>query len=83
MFSFFLLPKKLLQNAGMSFIKAAKQGAVDGLHGSLDALAWGKMPNLGTGAHFDFMYSGKVILSQLLSLSVDVSDHKIDGCEDL
>lgn len=46
-------------NAGFSFIKAAKKGVVDELQGSLDALAWGKMPCLGTGAQFEFVYSGK------------------------
>lgn len=46
-------------NPGISFIKAAKRGAADELQGSLDALAWGKMPRLGTGAQFEFIYSGK------------------------
>ncbi|XP_021754155.1 DNA-directed RNA polymerase IV subunit 1-like [Chenopodium quinoa] len=46
-------------NAGPNFIKAAKKGTADGLLGSIDALAWGKRPCLGTGAQFDFMYSGK------------------------
>lgn len=46
-------------NAGASFIKAAKQGAADELQGSLDALAWGKIPCLGTGAQFECLYSGK------------------------
>ncbi|XP_057524098.1 DNA-directed RNA polymerase IV subunit 1 [Amaranthus tricolor] len=46
-------------NAGASFIKAAKKRAEDELLGSLDCLVWGKMPRLGTGAQFEFMYSGK------------------------
>jgi len=54
------IQKKLLQNPGVSFIKAAKLGATDELQGSLEALAWGKIPRLGTGAHFEFLYSGKV-----------------------
>ncbi|PKI53122.1 DNA-directed RNA polymerase IV subunit 1 isoform X2 [Punica granatum] len=44
---------------GTCFIKAAKAGAVDNLQGSLDALAWGKLPTLGTGELFDVVYSGK------------------------
>ncbi|GAB2274023.1 hypothetical protein Dimus_008792 [Dionaea muscipula] len=46
-------------NPGASFIKAAKAGANDQLQGSLDALAWGKVPSVGTGAHFELLYSGK------------------------
>ncbi|KAH9612168.1 hypothetical protein KSS87_008471 [Heliosperma pusillum] len=46
-------------NAGASFIKAAKRGATDGLHGSLDSLAWGNVPRVGTGAPFEFLYSPK------------------------
>ncbi|KAF5734464.1 DNA-directed RNA polymerase IV subunit 1 [Tripterygium wilfordii] len=44
---------------GQCFIKAAKAGVVDNLQGSLDALAWGKVPPIGTGGQFDIMYSGK------------------------
>ncbi|KAK4786760.1 hypothetical protein SAY86_010593 [Trapa natans] len=44
---------------GSCFIKAAKAGAVDNLQGSLDALAWGRIPLLGTGEIFDLVYSGK------------------------
>ncbi|KAL2902304.1 DNA-directed RNA polymerase IV subunit 1 [Bienertia sinuspersici] len=48
------------QKAHVRFIiKAAKQGAADELQGSLDALAWGKVPCLGTGAQFELVYSGK------------------------
>lgn len=50
----------LLQNPGASFIKAAKAGAVDNLQGSVDALGWGKVPSVGTGGHFDIIYSGEV-----------------------
>lgn len=32
---------------------------VDDLQGSIDALAWGKVPAIGTG-QFDIVYSGKV-----------------------
>ena len=48
-----------LQGPGACFIKAAKAGVTDDLQGSLDALAWGKIPALGTG-QFDIVYSGKV-----------------------
>ncbi|EEF51083.1 DNA-directed RNA polymerase, putative [Ricinus communis] len=46
---------------GNCFIKAAKAGVKDDLQGSLDALAWGKVPSVGTG-QFDIVYSGKVKL---------------------
>ncbi|KAL9258096.1 DNA-directed RNA polymerase IV subunit 1-like protein [Drosera capensis] len=46
-------------NPGASFIKAAKICADDQLQGTLDALAWGKVPSLGTGAQFELVYSGK------------------------
>ncbi|KAL8170630.1 hypothetical protein V2J09_022434 [Rumex salicifolius] len=44
---------------GVSFIKSAKAGAVDPLQGSLDSLAWGKVPPLGTGASFEIVYNSK------------------------
>ncbi|KAG7028326.1 DNA-directed RNA polymerase IV subunit 1 [Cucurbita argyrosperma subsp. argyrosperma] len=44
---------------GASFVKAAKAGIKDSLSGSLDALAWGKIPSMGTGGQFDILYSGK------------------------
>ncbi|XP_015901884.3 DNA-directed RNA polymerase IV subunit 1 isoform X2 [Ziziphus jujuba] len=44
---------------GAHFIKAAKAGVTDRLQGSLDALAWGKVPAMGTGGRFDIIYSGK------------------------
>lgn len=46
-------------NPGDCFIKAAKAGVTDDLQGSMDALCWGRTPSIGTGAHFDIMYSGK------------------------
>lgn len=51
-----------LQSPGACMIKAAKAGIKDNLSGSLDALAWGRMPSLGTGGQFDILYSGKVRL---------------------
>ncbi|XP_042481288.1 DNA-directed RNA polymerase IV subunit 1 isoform X2 [Macadamia integrifolia] len=44
---------------GACFIKAAKEGAKDDLLGTLDALAWGKKAPIGTGGHFDILYSGE------------------------
>ncbi|XP_065870732.1 DNA-directed RNA polymerase IV subunit 1 [Euphorbia lathyris] len=55
---------------GNCFIKAAKDGVTDGLQGSLDALAWGKIPSVGTG-HFDIVYSQK---GTELSKPIDVYD---------
>lgn len=52
----------MLQTPGAHFIKAAKAGVADGLQGSLDALAWGKVPSVGTGGQFEIIYSGKVAL---------------------
>ncbi|XP_052209737.1 DNA-directed RNA polymerase IV subunit 1 isoform X2 [Diospyros lotus] len=46
-------------NPASSLIKAAKNGGLDDLQGSLDALSWGKIPSVGTGGHFDLLYSGK------------------------
>ena len=51
---------KLLQSPGACFIKAGKRAAIDNLHGSLDALAWGKTPSIGSGGLFDILYSGEV-----------------------
>lgn len=42
-----------------SFINAAKQCSVDNLCGTLDAIAWGKEPSIGTSGSFKLMYSGK------------------------
>ncbi|CAB4310234.1 unnamed protein product [Prunus armeniaca] len=42
---------------GACFIKAAKGGVVDELHGSVEALAWGNTPPSGTGRQFDILYS--------------------------
>lgn len=44
---------------GSCFIKAGKRAVADNLHGSLDALAWGKIPSVGSGGHFDILYSEK------------------------
>jgi len=52
----------LLQNPGRSFIKAAKSGVMDNLQGSLDALAWGNCPPMGTSGLFDIIYSEKVLV---------------------
>ncbi|PON67609.1 DNA-directed RNA pol I, largest subunit [Trema orientale] len=52
-------------------IKAAKAEVTDGLQGSLDALAWGKVPPFGTGGQFDLIYSGK---GQEIDKAVDVYD---------
>ena len=63
-----------VQNPGACFIKAAKAGAVDGLKGNLDALAWGNVPSTGTGGHFDIIYSAKVdiMLFLLVMLLINV-----------
>lgn len=53
----------MLQKPGAYFIKAAKAEVTDGLQGSLDALAWGKIPSFGTGGQFELIYSGKVFLT--------------------
>lgn len=50
----------LWQNPSASFVKAAKTGVLDNLHGTIDSLAWGKAPRIGTGAHFDIVYTMKV-----------------------
>ncbi|KFK40548.1 nuclear rna polymerase d1a [Arabis alpina] len=41
------------------FLKAAKEGVVDELQGSIDALAWGKVPCFGTGDQFEIIISPK------------------------
>ncbi|KAL6550065.1 hypothetical protein OROMI_020553 [Orobanche minor] len=46
-------------NPSDCLVKAAKTGQKDGLHGSLEALAWGQTPSIGTGSHFDILYNGK------------------------
>ncbi|KAF7828324.1 DNA-directed RNA polymerase IV subunit 1 isoform X1 [Senna tora] len=68
-------------NPGSCFIKAAKAGVNDDLRGSLDALAWGNCPSMGTGGQFDIIYSNKehelakpVDLYNLL----EASAHKLD-----
>lgn len=49
-----------MQNPGDSFVRAAKMGLSDDLQGSLESLAWGKTPSIGTGSSFDIIFSGKV-----------------------
>ncbi|XP_074331171.1 DNA-directed RNA polymerase IV subunit 1 isoform X2 [Apium graveolens] len=51
------------------FVNAAKTGTLDNLQGSIDSLAWGNSPSLGTGAQFDILYSGK--------------DHEVSKPEDI
>ncbi|KAI9076919.1 hypothetical protein K1719_041081 [Acacia pycnantha] len=75
-------------NPGSCFIKAAKAGVMDDLQGSLDALAWGNCPSIGTGGQFDIMYSDKgyelgkpVDVYKLLEDSVDVPNQKIGTWE--
>ncbi|KAF8095702.1 hypothetical protein N665_0325s0005 [Sinapis alba] len=41
------------------FLKAAKEGVTDELEGSIDALAWGKVPSFGTGDQFEIIISPK------------------------
>ncbi|XVF51564.1 hypothetical protein PTKIN_Ptkin04bG0194800 [Pterospermum kingtungense] len=48
-----------LSNPSASFVKAAKTGILDDLQGTIDALAWGKTPRVGTGGHFDIVYTMK------------------------
>ncbi|XWS61838.1 hypothetical protein CRYUN_Cryun07bG0159800 [Craigia yunnanensis] len=46
-------------NPSASFVKAAKTEVLDDLQGTIDALAWGRVPHIGTGGHFDIVYSMK------------------------
>ncbi|KAK7317076.1 hypothetical protein RJT34_01003 [Clitoria ternatea] len=46
-------------NPGSCFIKAAKSGVMDNLQGNLDAMVWGNTLSMGTGGHFDIIYSEK------------------------
>ncbi|KAL6556344.1 hypothetical protein OROGR_005632 [Orobanche gracilis] len=46
-------------NPSDCLVKAAKTGQKDGLQGSLEALAWGQTPSIGTGSHSDILYNGK------------------------
>lgn len=57
-----LLWWNLVQTPGPCLVKAAKAGVVDNLQGSLDALTWGNTPSLGSGGHFEIIYSGEVHL---------------------
>ncbi|GKV23049.1 hypothetical protein SLEP1_g32834 [Rubroshorea leprosula] len=63
-------------NPSACFIKAAKAKAKDDLKGTLDALAWGKIPPIGTGGQFDMVFSVK---DKKLSEPVDV--YKLLGCD--
>ncbi|KAK7251246.1 hypothetical protein RIF29_34276 [Crotalaria pallida] len=54
---------------GRCFLKAAKSGDVDHLEGSLDALAWGKSPSMGSSGQFDIIFSDK---EQEVAMPVDV-----------
>ncbi|KAE9606928.1 putative DNA-directed RNA polymerase [Lupinus albus] len=56
-------------NPGSCFIKAAKCGVSDNLRGSIDALAWGNCPSIGTSGQFDILYADK---GQELAKSLDV-----------
>ncbi|KAM2301476.1 hypothetical protein ACFX1S_032376 [Malus domestica] len=56
---------------GACFVKAAKAGAMDELPGSLEALAWGKLPPSGTGRQFEVLFSQKGLN---LSKPLDVYD---------
>ncbi|XP_054824584.1 DNA-directed RNA polymerase IV subunit 1 isoform X2 [Prosopis cineraria] len=75
-------------NPGSCFIKAAKAGVRDDLQGSLDALAWGNCPSIGTGGQFDIMYSNKgyeldkpVDVYKLLEVNVDEPNQQINTFE--
>nr|GLL45125.1 DNA-directed RNA polymerase IV subunit 1-like [Ipomoea trifida] len=59
-----------LKSPGEAFVKAAKMETVDDLRGSAEALILGKTPPIGTGFHFDILYSGKGY--EPLSKSTDV-----------
>ncbi|XP_019421599.1 PREDICTED: DNA-directed RNA polymerase IV subunit 1-like isoform X1 [Lupinus angustifolius] len=72
-------------NPGRCFIKAAKCGVKDNLRGSIDALAWGSCPSIGTSGQFDILYADKgqelaksVDVYNLLEASFDQLNEKID-----
>lgn len=67
----------VLQSPADCFVNAAKMGTVDNLQGSIDSLAWGNSPSLGTGAQFDILYSGKVCHG---SLFVEASNKLKNKC---
>lgn len=46
-------------NPSACFVKAAKTGVADNLQGTIDLLAWGRVPHIGTGGQFDIVYSMK------------------------
>ncbi|XP_039115736.1 DNA-directed RNA polymerase IV subunit 1 isoform X1 [Dioscorea cayenensis subsp. rotundata] len=74
-------------NPSNSFIKAAKEGSVDHLCGTIDAMAWGKEAPIGTGGPFEIMYSGEVpnikpsenIYETLSSLRINKSQNAVAG----
>lgn len=72
-----------MQNPGSCFIKAAKCGVEDNLRGSLDALAWGNCPSIGTSGQFDILYSDKVkplvfLSIKFLAANQVLMDHDYD-----
>ncbi|XP_039001173.1 uncharacterized protein LOC120127307 isoform X2 [Hibiscus syriacus] len=48
------------QNTSACFVKAAKAEVLDDFQGTIDTLAWGNVPRIGIGGHFDIVYSMKV-----------------------
>ncbi|KAK8584261.1 hypothetical protein V6N12_068507 [Hibiscus sabdariffa] len=56
-------------NPSACFVKAAKAEVLDNLQGTIDTLAWGRVPRIGTGGHFDVIYSMK---DQKLAEPIDV-----------
>lgn len=56
-------------NPSVNFVKAAKTETKDDLQGTLDALAWGSIPRIGTGGQFDIVYTMK---DNKLPVPVDV-----------
>ncbi|XP_019445104.1 PREDICTED: DNA-directed RNA polymerase IV subunit 1-like isoform X1 [Lupinus angustifolius] len=72
-------------NPGSCFINAAKCGIKDNLRGSIDALAWGNCPSIGTSGQFDILYADKgqeiaksVDVYNLLEASINQLSEKID-----
>ncbi|CAA3005588.1 DNA-directed RNA polymerase IV subunit 1 isoform X1 [Olea europaea subsp. europaea] len=70
-------------NPSDCFVKAAKTGQTDRLQGSLEALAWGQTPSIGTGGGFDIIYNGKgdeaaepIDVYSLLSTHVGSTKHR-------
>ncbi|KAE9613175.1 putative DNA-directed RNA polymerase [Lupinus albus] len=72
-------------NPGGCFINAAKCRVKDNLQGSIDALAWGNCPSIGTSGQFDILYADKgqeidksVDVYNLLEASINQLNEKID-----